>query len=170
MRIYGVTGWKNSGKTTLVERLVAEITGRGISVSTLKHAHHAFDVDQPGKDSHRHRAAGARQVLVSSANRWALMTENRGAPEPALETLLAQLAPVDLVLVEGWKRDRHPKLEACRAATGQDLIAAGDETIEAVASDAPLDGLEMPVFPLNDVAGIADFILARTGLATPGPR
>jgi molybdopterin-guanine dinucleotide biosynthesis protein MobB len=170
VRIYGVTGWKNAGKTTLVERLVAEITGRGFSVSTLKHAHHAFDVDQPGKDSHRHRAAGARQVLVSSANRWALMTENRGAPEPALGSLLGQLAPVDLVLVEGWKRDRHPKIEARRAASAQDLIAAGDATIEAVASDAPLEGLGVPVFALDDVEGIAGFILARTGLATPGPR
>ena len=164
MRIYGVTGWKNSGKTTLVERLVAEITGRGFTVSTVKHAHHGFDVDQPGKDSHRHRSAGARQVLVSSSERWALMTENRGAPEPPLAELLAQLAPVDLVLVEGYKRDDHPKIEARRAATAQDLIAAADETIEAVASDAPLAGLAVPVFALDDVPAIADFILARTGL------
>jgi molybdopterin-guanine dinucleotide biosynthesis protein MobB len=164
MKIYGITGWKNSGKTTLVERLVAEITGRGLKVSTLKHAHHMFDVDQPGKDSHRHRVAGARQVLVSSANRWALITELGGAPEPPLGELLARLDPVDLVLVEGWKRDRHPKIEARRAATGQDLIALGDETIEAVASDAALEGLAVPVFDLDDVRGIADFILGRVGL------
>jgi molybdopterin-guanine dinucleotide biosynthesis protein MobB len=164
MRIYGVTGWKNSGKTTLVERLVGEITGRGFTVSTVKHAHHGFDVDQPGKDSHRHRAAGAAQVLVASRRRWALMTELRGAPEPALEELLARLDPVDLVLVEGYKRDRHPKIEARRAATAQDLLAVGDETVEAVASDAALTGLAVPVFALDDVPAIADFILGRVGL------
>ncbi|HPG21814.1 MAG TPA: molybdopterin-guanine dinucleotide biosynthesis protein B [Amaricoccus sp.] len=164
MRVYGVTGWKNSGKTTLVERLVAEITGRGLSVSTIKHAHHAFDVDQPGKDSHRHRRAGASQVLVSSSNRWALMTENRGRPEPELGALIGQLAPVDLVLVEGFKRDRHPKIEARRAATAQNLIARGDPTIEAVATDAPIEGLPVPAFDLDDVSGIADFILGRVGL------
>jgi molybdopterin-guanine dinucleotide biosynthesis protein MobB len=164
MRIYGVTGWKNSGKTTLVERLVAEITGRGITVSTLKHAHHDFDVDQPGKDSHRHRAAGARQVLVSSRHRWALMTEHRGAPEPPLAELLGRLAPVDLVLVEGWKRDRHPKIESRRAATAENLIAADDSSIEAVASDVALAGLSVPVFDLDDIPGIADFILGRVGL------
>jgi molybdopterin-guanine dinucleotide biosynthesis protein MobB len=165
MRVYGVTGWKNSGKTTLVERLVAEITGRGVTVSTLKHAHHAFDIDQPGKDSHRHRAAGASQVLVASRARWALMTELRGAPEPPLVELIARLAPVDLVLIEGWKRDRHPKIEARRAATAQDLIAGADVTVEAVASDTALPELGLPVFDLDDVAGIADFILARTELA-----
>ncbi len=164
MRVYGVTGWKNSGKTTLMERLVAEIAGRGLTVSTLKHAHHAFDIDRPGKDSHRHRLAGARQVLVASGARWALMTELRGAPEPALADLLAQLAPVDLVLVEGYKRDRHAKIEVRRAATAQDLIAARDPTIEAVASDAALPGLGVPVFDLDDAAGVANFILGRVGL------
>jgi molybdopterin-guanine dinucleotide biosynthesis protein MobB len=164
VRLYGITGWKDAGKTTLVERLVAEITGRGFSVATLKHAHHAFDVDQPGKDSHRHRAAGARQVLVASSNRWALISELKGAPEPPLAELLARLDPVDLVLVEGWKRERHPKIEARRAATAQNLIAEGDASIEAVASDAPLAGLTVPVFDLDDVPGIADFILARVGL------
>ena len=164
MRVYGVTGWMNSGKTVLMERLVADLTGRGLTVSTVKHAHHAFDVDQPGKDSHRHRSAGAAQVLVASRNRWALMSELRGAAEPELEALLARLDPVDLVLVEGYKRDRHPKIEVRRAATAQDLIAAGDATIEAVASDAPVPGLAIPVFDLDDVAAIAGFILARTGL------
>ncbi len=164
MKVYGVTGWKNSGKTTLVERLVAEITARGLTVSTLKHAHHGFDIDQPGKDSHRHRAAGAAQVLVASRQRWALMTELRGAEEPPLADLLAQLAPVDLVLVEGYKRDRHPKIEARRTATAQDLIAEADETIEAVAADAPVEGLAVPVFDLDDIPAIADFILARVGL------
>lgn len=164
MKVYGVTGWKNSGKTTLVERLVGEITDRGFSVSTLKHAHHSFDVDQPGKDSHRHRIAGAAQVLVSSAERWALMTEHRGRGEPRLAELLALLAPVDLVLIEGYKRDRHPKIEVRRAATAQDLIAVGDETVEAVASDAPLRDVTVPVFEIDDVAAIAEFILERTGL------
>jgi molybdopterin-guanine dinucleotide biosynthesis protein MobB len=164
VRIYGITGWKNSGKTTLVERLVAEISGRGFSVSTLKHAHHTFDVDQRGKDSHRHRLAGAREVLVSSRERWALMAENRGAPEPALADLLGRLSPVDLVLVEGYKRDRHPKIEARRAATAQQPIATEDATVEAIASDAPVEGAEVPVFDLDDIAGIADFILERVGL------
>lgn len=164
IRVYGVTGWKNSGKTTLVERLVAEITGRGLTVSTIKHAHHGFDADHPGKDSYRHRAAGATQVLVASRDRWALMSELRGAEAPSLAALLARLDPVDLVLVEGYKRDRHPKIEARRTATGQDLIAEADDTIEAVAADAPLEGLAVPVFDLDDIRGVADFILGRVRL------
>ncbi len=164
MKVYGVTGWKNSGKTTLVERLVAEITSRGISVSTVKHAHHAFDIDHPGKDSHRHRIAGARQVLVTSPARWALMSELRGGPEPTLAELLGRLAPVDLVLVEGYKRDRHPKIEVRRASTAQDLLAHGDPTIEALVSDAAIPCLDVPQFGIDDVGGIADFILGRTGL------
>lgn len=169
MRVYGVAGWKNSGKTTLVERLVAEITARGRSVSTLKHAHHVFDVDRPGKDSWRHREAGARQVLVASRARWALMTELRDAPEPPLAELLARLSPVDLVLVEGYKRDRHPKIEVRRAETAQSLIAASDPTVEAIATDAlleyPLEAPGLPLFHLDDVPEIADFILGRVGLA-----
>ena len=164
MRLYGVTGWKNAGKTGLMERLVADIAGRGVTVSTVKHAHHTFDVDHPGKDSHRHRVAGATEVLLSSRNRWALMHELRGDAEPPLEALLAKLAPVDLVLVEGYKRDRHLKVEAWRAETGHDLIAPGDPTIRAVASDTPLGGLDVPNFDLNDTAGIAGFILREVGL------
>lgn len=163
MRIYGVTGWKNAGKTGLMERLVTEITGRGITVSTVKHAHHTFDVDHPGKDSHRHRVAGATEVLLASRNRFALMHELRDEAEPTLEALLSKLMPVDLVLVEGYKRDRHPKVEAFRAETGNDLIAPGDPTIRAVASDTPLD-LDRPVFDLNDTNAIADFILSEVGL------
>ncbi|MFZ5965253.1 molybdopterin-guanine dinucleotide biosynthesis protein B [Thalassococcus sp. BH17M4-6] len=163
MRLYGVTGWKNAGKTGLMERLVTDITGRGFTVSTVKHAHHTFDVDHPGKDSHRHRVAGASQVMLSSRNRTALMTELRGAEEPALEALLAQLAPVDLVLIEGYKRDRHPKVEAFRAETGNALIAPGDPTIRAIASDSPLNS-DRPVFDLNDTRAIADFILKEVGL------
>lgn len=163
MRIYGVVGWKNAGKTGLMERLVTEITGRGITVSTVKHAHHSFDVDHPGKDSYRHRVAGATEVLLASRNRYALMHELRDREEPTLQELLAHLSPVDLVLVEGYKRDAHPKVEAHRAETGNPLIAPEDDTIRAVASDVPLD-LDRPVFDLNDTAAIADFILSEVGL------
>ncbi|MBB3993214.1 molybdopterin-guanine dinucleotide biosynthesis protein MobB [Sulfitobacter undariae] len=163
MKLFGVVGWKNAGKTGLMERLVTEITGRGFSVSTVKHAHHSFDVDHPGKDSFRHREAGASQVLLSSRNRIALMHELRGAPEPTLEELLRQLAPVDLVLVEGYKRDAHPKIEAHRSVTGNPLIAPDDPTVQAVASDTPLT-LDRPVFDLDDTISIADFVLAEVGL------
>jgi molybdopterin molybdotransferase/molybdopterin-guanine dinucleotide biosynthesis protein B len=164
MNIYGVVGWKNSGKTGLMERLVAEFVARGHSVSTLKHAHHSFEVDRPGKDSDRHRSAGASQVLLSSANRWALMSELRGVPEPPLAELLEKLSPVDVVLIEGYKRDTHPKIEAHRRETGQPLIAPGDASIRAVASNAMPDGLSVPVLDLDDTAGIADFIAAELGL------
>ncbi|WP_264211003.1 molybdopterin-guanine dinucleotide biosynthesis protein B [Leisingera thetidis] len=163
MKIYGVTGWKNNGKTGLMERLVAEITARGVTVSTIKHAHHGVDVDQPGTDSYRHRAAGASEVVLASAGRVAIMQELRGAAEPPLADLLARLSPVDLVLAEGYKRERHPKIEAHRHAAGTQLIAPGDQTIRAVASDTPLD-LDRPVLDLDDTAAIADFILAELDL------
>ncbi len=163
MNIYGVVGWKNAGKTGLMERLVSEITARGFSVSTIKHAHHSFDVDHPGKDSYRHRDAGAREVLLASRNRWALMHELQDQEEPPLADLLTKLEPVDLVLVEGYKRDDHPKIEAFRAVTANSLIAPEDETIRAVASDTALE-LDCPVFDLDDTGGIADFILAEVGL------
>ncbi|MEP5633703.1 MAG: molybdopterin-guanine dinucleotide biosynthesis protein B [Tateyamaria sp.] len=163
MRTYGVVGWKNAGKTGLMERLVTEITGRGLSVSTVKHAHHSFDVDHPGKDSFRHRAAGAREVLLASRNRFALMHEMRGDEEPALEALLTKLAPVDLILVEGYKRDAHPKIEAHRAETGNPLIAPDDPTIRAIASDVSLS-VDRPVFDLDNTRAIANFILAEVGL------
>lgn len=163
MRIYGVTGWKNAGKTGLMERLVAEITGRGVSVSTVKHAHYSFDVDHAGTDSHRHRVAGAREVLLSSRHRFALMHELRGDDEMPLEALLDKLAPVDLVLIEGYKRERHPKIEAFRAETGHALIAPGDPTIRALAADCALE-IDRPLFDLDDTAAIADFILAEVGL------
>ncbi len=163
MRVYGVVGWKNAGKTGLMERLVADITGRGFTVSTVKHAHHSFEVDHPGRDSHRHRVAGASEVLLASRNRVALMRELRGAPEPPLADLLGQLAPVDLVLIEGYKREPHPKVEAHRAEPGNSLIAPEDATVRAVASDAPLT-LDRPVFDLDDTVAIADFILAEVGL------
>ncbi len=163
MRLYGIVGYKNAGKTGLMERLVAEITKRGFSVSTLKHAHHTFDVDQPGKDSYRHRDAGAHQVLLASRARWALMTELRDTPEPPLADLLTRLDPVDLILVEGYKRDSHPKIEAFREAPANPLIARDDPTIRAVASDCPVT-IDRPIFDLNDTMAIADFILAEVGL------
>lgn len=171
MKVYGVVGWKNSGKTTLMERLVSEIAARGVSVSTVKHAHHAFDIDHEGKDSWRHRQAGAREVMVCSGARWALMHELRETDEPPLAELLGKLAPVDLVLIEGYKRDDHPKVEAFRHETGNPLIAREEQTVRAVASDAPVEGLarETPNFDLNDVPAIADFILAETGLKKTGP-
>ena len=164
MRLYGVTGWKNAGKTGLMERLVAEICARGHSVSTVKHAHHSTDVDQPGRDSHRHREAGAREVLLASPNRWALMHELRGAPEPSLDTLLAQLAPVELVLIEGFKREPHPKVEAFRKETGTALLARENSTIRAIAADCEVEAPGIPVFHLDGTAAIASFILQEVGL------
>jgi molybdopterin-guanine dinucleotide biosynthesis protein B len=165
MKIFGVIGWKNSGKTGLMERLVAEITGRGFSVSTVKHVHHAVDLDQPGKDTFRHRQAGAQEVVLASADRFALMVEHRG-PEPELPAILARLAPVDLVLVEGYKRDAHPKVEVWRAETGHPLIQPGDPLVRAVATDAAL-ALPVPVLDLNDTRQVADFILREVGLLRP---
>ncbi|MEX1148217.1 MAG: molybdopterin-guanine dinucleotide biosynthesis protein B [Sphingomonadales bacterium] len=169
--VIGVVGWKDSGKTSLVERLVTYFTARGVTVSTVKHAHHDFDVDQPGRDSFRHRGAGAHEVLVSSTGRFALMRELRGAPEPDLAALLDRLSPVALVLVEGFKREAHPKIEVWRAAhgEGQGLIARSDPTVVAVAADvASLDvpGLDVPcpLLALDDTAAIAAFIAARVGI------
>lgn len=163
MKLYGVIGWKNSGKTSLMERLVAEITGRGLTVSTVKHVHHSVDLDQPGKDTFRHRQAGATEVVLASADRFALMVEHRG-PEPDLPVILARLAPVDLVLVEGYKRDAHPKVEVWRQETGHPLIQPGDPMVRAVATDASLS-LPVPVLNLNDTVAVANFILREVGLA-----
>ena len=164
MKIFGVVGWKNTGKTGLVTRLVAHLTGMGLRVSTIKHAHHSFDVDHEGRDSYRHREAGASQVLIASRERVALMEELRGADEPSLDDLLARLAPADIVIIEGYKGEGHPKIETHRAETGKDLIAPDDPTICAVASDSKLVDLTAPVFDLNDTSAIADFILEQTGL------
>jgi molybdopterin-guanine dinucleotide biosynthesis protein MobB len=163
MKVWGITGWKNTGKTTLTERLVAHFTASGLTVSTIKHAHHDTDVDQPGRDSYRHRAAGASEVIVASPHRWALMHELRGADEPPLSDLLARLSPVDLVLIEGYKTGPHPKVEAYRAAAGRPLLAPGN-TIRAVATDTPLPDLGLPTFDLDDTAAIAAFIRAGVGL------
>lgn len=168
MHVFGIAGWSGSGKTTLLVQLVEEMVARGYAVSTIKHAHHAFDVDQPGKDSYRHRTAGASEVMVASANRWALMHELRGAPEPTLGELVMQMSPVDLLLVEGFKRERHDKLEIWRVGHGQPLRAPDDPHIVAVATDAadivaPLVGV--PVLDLNDVGTITQFIIDHCGLA-----
>ena len=159
MRIIGLAGWSGSGKTTLLAKVIPRIVARGLKVSTLKHAHHGFDVDQPGKDSHTHRMAGASEVLVSSANRWALVHELRGQPEPALGALLAKLSPVDLVLIEGYKAETHPKLEVYRAAVGKPLLHPDDPAIVAVASDEPLPAARVPVVDLDDVERIVDILI-----------
>ena len=159
-RLIGLAGWSGAGKTTLLARLIPELNARGLTVSTVKHAHHAFDVDRPGKDSHTHRQAGARQVLVASANRWALMTELRGAPEPPLRDLLARLSPVDLVVVEGFKRDSHPKIEIHRAANAKPWLHPEDPAIAAIASDVPPPATRLPHAHLDDIARIADLVLA----------
>jgi molybdopterin-guanine dinucleotide biosynthesis protein B len=166
MKLFGLAGWSGSGKTTLMKALLPELIGRGITVSTIKHAHHSFDVDQPGKDSYEHRRAGASEVMVASAQRWALMRELRGAAEPSLEALIARMAPVDLLLVEGFKRHPHPKLEVHRPDNGKPLLCLEDPHIVAVASDRLLDGIAVPRLDLNDTPAIADFILRRLELRT----
>ncbi len=159
MRIIGLAGWSGSGKTTLLAKVIPRLVARGLEVSTLKHAHHAFDVDQPGKDSHSHPMAGATEVLVGSSGRWALVHELRGAAEPALGVLLKKLSPVDLVLVEGYKRERHPKLEVYRACIGKPLLHPDDPAIVAIASDAPLPAARVPVVDLDDIERIADILI-----------
>ena len=161
MRVFGLIGWSGSGKTTLMTRLIPELASRGIRVSTVKHAHHSFDVDQPGKDSFQHRVAGAVEVMVASANRWALMHEHRGAPEPTLAELVRGMTPVDLLMVEGFKRHQHPRLEVHRPSVGKPLICREDPTVLAVASDEPITGLPVPRLELDDIPGIAAFVLAH---------
>ena len=162
MRIFGFAGWSGSGKTTLIEAVVPRLTGQGLKVSLVKHAHHAFDVDQPGKDSHRHREAGCSEVLVSSGVRWALIHELRGTPELTLTEAIGRLSECDLVLVEGYKRATIPKLEVWREMVGKPLLHPVDPHIVAVATDAP-DRLKspLPAFALNDVEAIATFIAGR---------
>lgn len=161
MRVIGLAGWSGSGKTTLLTRLIPEFNRRGVKVSTVKHAHHAFDLDTPGKDSWAHRQAGAAEVLVSSGKRWALLHELRGEPEAALPELLARLSPVDLVIVEGFKRDPHTKLEVYRAANGKPPLHPGDPSIVAIASDVAFPDAGRPVIGLDDVSAIADRLLAE---------
>ena len=159
MRIIGLAGWSGSGKTTLITKLIPRLLKRGISVSTLKHAHHGFDLDKPGKDSFVHRAAGATEVIISSAKRWAILHELREEGEWDMGALVARMSPVDLVLVEGFKRDAFPKLEIHRIANGKPLIHPEDPHIVAVASDSALPAAQVPVVDLNDIDAIADLLL-----------
>ena len=163
MIVIGIVGWKNSGKTGLLERLVDDITNRGFAVSTMKHAHHNFDVDQKGKDSFRHRKAGAHQVLLSSDARWVLMTELRESFKLTMEEQLRKMDPVDLVLIEGFKTNDHLKIETYRRVTGQPLIAPSDKNIIAVATNDEVDTV-VPVLNLDDTKTIADFVLKTVGL------
>ena len=165
MRIIGFAGWSGAGKTTLMVRVIPLLVARGLRVATIKHAHHGFDIDQPGKDSWMHREAGASEVLVASARRWALVHELRGDPEPALDELLRRLAPADIVLVEGFKRGRHPKIEVHRPANGKPLLHPEDETVLAIASDELLPGLKLPVLPLDDAQAIATFAVQHAAPA-----
>jgi molybdopterin-guanine dinucleotide biosynthesis protein B len=159
MRIIGLAGWSGSGKTTLITRVVPRLIARGQRVSTLKHAHHGFDLDQPGKDSFVHRAAGATEVVISSAKSFAILHELRDEPERDLPDLLKKLSPVDLVLVEGYKRDAFPKLEVHRVDNGKPLLHPEDPHIVAVASDRPLPDARVPVIGLDDIEGICDLLL-----------
>jgi molybdopterin-guanine dinucleotide biosynthesis protein B len=166
--IFGIAGWKNSGKTGLAVRLVTELTARGYRVSTVKHAHHDFDIDKIGADSWRHREAGAHEVTIVSGTRFAIMHELRGAPEPSFEAILSRLAPSDLVLIEGYKREPIPKIEARRLeARNRAPLAPEDPYIRAIAADHPVGDTTLPVFDLDDTASIADFVEATCGLLRP---
>ncbi len=166
MRVIGIVGYKNNGKTTLVVRLVRHLTARGHRVSTVKHAHHSVEIDQPGKDSWKHREAGATEVVLATSRRWAILHELRDEAEPPLEELLARMAPVDLVIVEGFKAFAHPKIEVHRRERGTPLLAHEDESVLAVASDEPIAGLDRPLFDLDDIEAIARFALEH---ARPWP-
>ena len=158
-KVLGIVGWSGSGKTTLLTRLIPLLVSRGLRIATLKHAHHAFDVDQPGKDSYEHRKAGAAEVIVSSSRRWVLMHEVGQGAEATLAEHLRRLSPCDLVLIEGYKTEGHPKLEVFRASTGKPPLHPTDTRVVAVASDHPLPGLAIPCVDLNDIAAVADLVL-----------
>jgi molybdopterin-guanine dinucleotide biosynthesis protein B len=161
MRIIGLAGWSGSGKTTLITRVIPVLVRRGLTVATIKHAHHEFDIDRPGKDSWLHREAGASEVAVVSSRRWALIHELRGEPEPPLAEILAKLSPVDLVIVEGFKRHTLPKLEVYRAGLGKPLLYPDDDCIVAIATDAPLPQAPLPVLMLDDVESVANVLQAE---------
>jgi molybdopterin-guanine dinucleotide biosynthesis protein B len=167
MKVMGIVGWSGSGKTSLLVELLPLVRRGGIRVSTMKHAHHRFDVDKPGKDSFRHREAGASEVLVVTSSRWVLMHESREEPEPSIESLIERMTPVDLLLIEGFKTHQHPKLEIHRESEGKPLLCRDDPGIVAVATDVPLPELGIPQLDLNNPGAIADFILVHTGLKRP---
>ena len=164
MKVLGIAGWSGSGKTTLVTRLIPALVARGLRVSSMKHAHINFDVDQPGKDSYEHRQAGATEVLVTSPNRWALMHELRGAPESRMQEMIARMTPVDLLLVEGFKHENHEKLEVYRRTVGKPLLATQDPNVVAVASDGPVEEVSVPVIDLDDIDAVAEFAIRHCGL------
>lgn len=166
MKVFGIAGYSGSGKTTLLEKLLPRFTALGLRVSVIKHAHHNFDVDKPGKDSYRHREAGASEVLLASSARWVLMNELRGAPEPTLEACLQHMSPCDLILVEGFKNDPIPKLEVHRPANGKPPLWPGNPHVVAVASDVALDALpgHLPMLDLNDADVIVRFILSTVNI------
>ena len=165
MQVFGFAGYSGSGKTTLIEKLIPRFVGQGLRVALIKHAHHAFDIDRPGKDSYRHRQAGATEVLIASEQRWALMHELRGAPEPSMPELLEHLSPCDLVLVEGYKHAALPKLEIHRPSHGKPALWPDDRHIVAVASDEPLS-IGLPYFHLDDTHAISAFIVSLLSLPT----
>jgi len=163
-KVIGVAGFKNSGKTTLVEKLVSELTRRGRRISTVKHAHHSFDIDHEGRDSFRHRKAGAGEVAVVSRHRWAIIHESRGEEPPPLDEILSKLAPCDLVIVEGYKRDTHDKIEVRNLALDHPKLAGDDPTVVAIAANGPIDGAPVPIFDRDDVTALAAFIEKHMGL------
>ncbi|MDZ4737824.1 MAG: molybdopterin-guanine dinucleotide biosynthesis protein B [Rhodospirillaceae bacterium] len=165
MKLFGIAGWSGSGKTTLLAALVPILIERGLRVSTVKHAGHGFDLDRPGKDSYRHRGAGATEVLIISPERWAMIHELRGETEPPLPELLARMTPVDLVLIEGFKSAPHQKIEVWRKANGKSPLFPDDRQIVAVACDEPPPGCTLPLLPIDDADAVAAFIVAHCGLA-----
>ena len=170
MKVIGIVGWSGSGKTSLVVQVLPILREHGLRVSTMKHAHHRFDVDKPGKDSFRHREAGASEVLVVTSSRWVLMHESREEPEPSIESLIERMTPVDLLLIEGFKTHHHPKIEIYRQTEGKPQLCPQDPGIVAVASDRPLPRLTIPQLDLNDPRAIAEFIMVHTGLSPLGGR
>lgn len=164
LKLLGIAGFKNAGKTTLTERLVRELTSRHYRISTIKHAHHGFDIDQEGRDSWRHRSAGASEVAIVSMKRWALVHELRGEAEPLLADILTKLSPCDLVLTEGYKRENHPKIEVRDIGLGHPELAGEDKSVIAIAANGAIDNSPVPVFDREDARALADFIVERLGL------
>ncbi len=164
--IIGIIGWSGSGKTTLLGNLIPTLTARGLTVSTMKHTHHDFDMDQPGKDSYRHREAGAQEVLLTSQKRWALLHELREAPEYDIDDLINMMAPVDILLIEGFKAHTYPKIEINRPSRGKKLICQGDDSVVALATDEPFEGVGITQLDLNDVEAVADYIVSYLHVKT----
>ena len=168
MKVFGLAGWSGSGKTSLMVRLIPVLTARGVSLSTMKHAHHTFEMDREGKDSFEHRMAGATEVLITSRRRWALLHELRERPEPTMAEMISRMTPVDLLLIEGFKREEHDKIEVHRPAVGKPTLYPDDERIVAVACDEALPDCPLPVLDLNDAGAVADFVIAHCGLRPSG--